>query len=200
MNSTAASCFAPGAAALAVEHTRMPLTDPPFTLNPIPKKPCFLALPSQVWSIGASCDYPSREKFDRYMRETLGHLGYPKEQHDMPPEYRDAYSYRFHVEDVRWAEWTAEIPDTPLDLSRPFSEIIVPTIDTVRYTFLIDVLFRSKTHLLCVGKTGTGKTITLANKLVNQMHGAEVTPVFIIFSARTSANQVQVRVVRPQPP
>ncbi len=47
-------------------------------------------------------------------------------------------------------------------------------------------------HVLCVGETGTGKTLNVANKLMNDMP-PEVVPVFMTFSARTSANQTQVR-------
>lgn len=46
-------------------------------------------------------------------------------------------------------------------------------------------------HVLCVGETGTGKTLNVANKLMNDMP-PEVVPVFMTFSARTSANQTQV--------
>lgn len=70
------------------------------------------------------------------------------------------------------------------------AQIIVPTSDTVRYTYLIDRLMHAGKHVLCVGETGTGKTLNVANKLLNDMP-AEVLPVFMTFSARTSANQTQ---------
>ena len=44
--------------------------------------------------------------------------------------------------------------------------------------------------MLCVGETGTGKTLNVVNKLLNEMP-PEVVPVFMTFSARTSANQTQ---------
>lgn len=69
-------------------------------------------------------------------------------------------------------------------------QIIVPTSDTVRYTYLIDRLLAAGKHVLCVGETGTGKTLNVANKLLNDMP-PEVLPVFMTFSARTSANQTQ---------
>ena len=48
-------------------------------------------------------------------------------------------------------------------------QIIVPTSDTVRYTYLIDRLLACNKHVLCVGDTGTGKTLNVANKLMNDM-------------------------------
>ena len=36
----------------------------------------------------------------------------------------------------------------PLDLSRPFAELLVPTTDTIRYTWLLDRLLGAKHHVL----------------------------------------------------
>lgn len=44
--------------------------------------------------------------------------------------------------------------------------------------------------MLCVGPTGTGKTLTIADKLTSKMP-KEFLPEFIVFSAKTSANQTQ---------
>jgi dynein heavy chain len=45
-------------------------------------------------------------------------------------------------------------------------------------------------QVLCVGPTGTGKTLTIADKLTTKMP-KEFLPEFIVFSAKTSANQTQ---------
>lgn len=82
------------------------------------------------------------------------------------------------------------VPEFNCDPSKPFSQIIVPTADTVRYTYVVDALLSAGKHVLCVGDTGTGKTLTLMTKLLEGMP-AEVQPVFMTFSARTSANQTQ---------
>lgn len=86
--------------------------------------------------------------------------------------------------------WLDTIPEFKCDPTKPFSQIIVPTVDTVRYTHVVDALLAGGKHVLCVGETGTGKTLTLMTKLLEGMP-AEVQPVFLTFSARTSANQTQ---------
>ena len=45
-------------------------------------------------------------------------------------------------------------------------------------------------QVLCIGPTGTGKTLAIADKLSRNMP-KEYTPEFISFSAKTSANQTQ---------
>lgn len=44
--------------------------------------------------------------------------------------------------------------------------------------------------MVCVGPTGTGKTLTIADKLGTKMP-KEYIPEFMVFSAKTSANQTQ---------
>lgn len=45
-------------------------------------------------------------------------------------------------------------------------------------------------QVLCIGPTGTGKTLTMSDKLLNTMPAEYITH-FLMFSARTSANQTQ---------
>ena len=54
-----------------------------------------------MWSLGGTCDAASRHKFDRYLRDSLEHLGYPREPHEVPPSSRDVYSWCFDVESMQ---------------------------------------------------------------------------------------------------
>lgn len=98
-----------------------------------------------------------------------------------------------------WVPWLNTVPEFKCDPSKPFSQTIVPTVDTTRYTYLLDVLLAAGKHVLCVGETGTGKTLTVMSKLLEGMP-AEVQPVFMTFSARTSANQMQDVIGKAVPP
>ena len=62
---------------------------------------------------------------------------------------------------------------------------ILPT-----YDFLESLTVNFCLQVLCVGPTGTGKTLTIADKLSSKMP-KEFLPEFIVFSAKTSANQTQ---------
>lgn len=55
---------------------------------------------------------------------------------------------------------------------------------------LIDALLAAGKHILAVGETGTGKTLNLSAKLLNGLP-EDTVPHFMMFSARTSANQTQ---------
>ncbi|XP_048874195.1 dynein axonemal heavy chain 12 isoform X2 [Brienomyrus brachyistius] len=155
---------------------------------------------SLVWSVGGSCDTDSRLKFDSFLRDIIsGRL----KEHPVPAAvgrwdcaFDDKglvydYSYEFKGKG-RWVHWNEEIKNMNLgDTNNKVQDIIVPTIDTVRYTYLIDLCIQHGMPLLFVGPTGTGKSVYVKEKLMNNLDKDTYLPFFINFSARTSANQCQ---------
>lgn len=67
----------------------------------------------------------------------------------------------------------------------------MPTIDNIRNAEMIGLLLGNEDNVLCVGPTGTGKTLTVIGKLSRNMPKKFVCD-YINFSARTTANQTQV--------
>jgi dynein heavy chain len=158
-----------------------------------------------VWSVGASCDGQSRKKFDRYLRDKIAEdkvsLPFPSE--GLVYDYRldDGGISRMGKSDddeedvkksfkVKWQGWLEGQKAFTVDPHLRFSDIIVPTMDTIRSNFMVELLATNSKPVLCVGPTGTGKTLTTADKLLKGMPSEFVTHL-IAFSARTSANQTQ---------
>uniref|UniRef100_A0A452IS51 Uncharacterized protein n=1 Tax=Gopherus agassizii TaxID=38772 RepID=A0A452IS51_9SAUR len=93
----------------------------------------------------------------------------------------------FQVGWVNWMDSTVQftiVPDTS------FCDIIIPTMNTVQMAHLLEMLLTNRKPVLCVGPTGTGKTLTISDKLLKNLPLEYITH-FLTFSARTSANQTQ---------
>eukprot|EP00898_Chlorokybus_atmophyticus_P004944 jgi/Chlat1/5450/Chrsp36S00417 len=142
-----------------------------------------------AWSLGAALDRNSRTKFDAFVRERC-RMADGVVNIGLPAIEKTVYEWCYDADKMEWVEWMQTVPEFRVNPDKPFAEIIVPTADTVRYTYIIDKLLRSGKHVLCVGETGTGKTLNISDKLMNHMDDDYV-PLFLTFSARTSANQTQ---------
>ncbi|XP_033097643.1 dynein heavy chain 7, axonemal-like isoform X2 [Anneissia japonica] len=164
---------------------------------------------SFVWSIGGSVSDAGRIKFDALFREILdGGLSEESRTKNHILEFVDpplkpftvpfpkeglVYDYRFIKEGVgRWEKWTEEIKSAPeIPKESMVNEIIVPTVDTVRYTEIMRMLVTHSTPCLFVGPTGTGKSVYITDFLLNKLDKEVYKPNIINFSAQTSANQTQ---------
>ena len=56
--------------------------------------------------------------------------------------------------------WAQLVPKYVHDPEKKFNEILVPTIDTVRTTWLLNLQTNIKKPVVLVGETGTSKTAT----------------------------------------
>ncbi|NXN51379.1 DYH1 protein, partial [Rynchops niger] len=154
-----------------------------------------------IWSVGATGDSQGRMAFSSWLREKM-----EKEKIQLLfPEEGLVYDYKLYdaglsgaeddldeevIKEVCWEKWldsTAKftmVPDTN------YCDIIVPTMNTVRMAHLLELLLTNHKPVLCIGPTGTGKTLTITDKLLKNLPPRYVTH-FLMFSARTSANQTQ---------
>uniref|UniRef100_A0A8C0PMX6 Dynein axonemal heavy chain 12 n=1 Tax=Canis lupus familiaris TaxID=9615 RepID=A0A8C0PMX6_CANLF len=155
---------------------------------------------SLIWSIGGSCDTDGRIVFDAFLRAVI--LG--RDENNPVPESVGKWECQFDEKGLvydyvyelknrgRWLHWNELIKSTNLGEKHvKIQDIIVPTMDTIRYTFLMDLTITYAKPLLLVGPTGTGKSVYVKDKLMNHLEKDQYFPFYVNFSARTSANQVQ---------
>ncbi|XP_033102995.1 dynein heavy chain 12, axonemal-like isoform X1 [Anneissia japonica] len=155
---------------------------------------------SLVWSVGATSDAPGREKFDSFLRELMSGKA---EEHPFPAELGGkievpfppdglVYDYMFEYKARgRWVHWNDTIKNLSIPEGKKVQEIIVPTMDTARYTYLLNLSIKYQRAIIFIGPTGTGKSAYVKDKLMNHLSKDDYLPLFINFSAQTSAGQTQ---------
>ncbi|XP_018600098.2 dynein heavy chain 1, axonemal isoform X2 [Scleropages formosus] len=155
---------------------------------------------SLVWSVGATGDASSFQHFSAWLRGKMAEeeikLCFPEEGLVYDYCLDDAGISNLAEDEeerertVCWVNWMSYAPEVVITPDTRYSDIIVPTLDTVRKSFLLGMLLCNKKPVLCIGPTGTGKTLTMSEKLLKNMPAEYITH-FLMFSARTSANQTQ---------
>jgi dynein heavy chain len=158
---------------------------------------------SVVWAVGASCQEQDWEKMDEFLREFLCQplgVGVPPMGRvfdyyvDLRPDSDGAGGGTFK-------EWATVVPSFSYDPSLPYSQVMVPTMDTKRFSFVITQLITVMKPLFLTGATGTGKTVVLQSCLkalepmpYDDPNGLGVLPVFVNFSAQTSSLITQLTI------
>eukprot|EP00599_Poterioochromonas_sp_BG-1_P008225 CAMPEP_0173135378 /NCGR_PEP_ID=MMETSP1105-20130129/1860_1 /TAXON_ID=2985 /ORGANISM="Ochromonas sp., Strain BG-1" /LENGTH=4194 /DNA_ID=CAMNT_0014047373 /DNA_START=78 /DNA_END=12662 /DNA_ORIENTATION=- len=168
---------------------------------------CFLF--AVVWSVGACVDGDGRKRFDELFRKILRAEIYetaeyadfliknpdyvPDENRKSmiaPPDEGFVYDYIFDAKSNKWSNWLEGQPTYKIARDATFNSIVVPTIDTIRNEWVLERLLKRGYHVLCTGDTGTGKSVSIKNKLLSGMP-SNFNSIALNFSAQTSANQTQ---------
>eukprot|EP00762_Andalucia_godoyi_P001076 ANDGO_01965.mRNA.1 Dynein-1-beta heavy chain len=139
---------------------------------------------SYVWSIGGNLSTSSQEAFDQFARQLF-------EGFASIPGAGSVYDYFVECTDGSFKTWNSIVPDFKYIPGAPFFKILVPTMDTVRYSFLLKTLVQSGKPVLFNGNTGVGKSVIVTDCLTREASNLGVDLVSIQFSAQTSAGRTQ---------
>eukprot|EP00049_Salpingoeca_infusionum_P001275 m.46981 g.46981 ORF g.46981 m.46981 type:complete len:4526 (+) comp10948_c0_seq2:170-13747(+) len=83
------------------------------------------------------------------------------------PSAGTVFDYYIRTEDKKFCPWGELVPKFEFDPEMPLSAALVPTTETVRVRFWVDMLMEAGHPVLLVGSPGTGKTASILNKLNN---------------------------------
>lgn len=164
---------------------------------------------SCIWAMGGTLTTAHREWFSMLFRALVDRK-FPEEvrnRFNIPPEIGDpekpyviplpitgtVFDYKFIKEGRgQWKPWIEDLRDVPpIPRDMPVNQIIVYTVETVRYFHLFRYLIRHHKPLLLVGPTGTGKSVYIMEFLLKKNEPDVFMPLFVTFSAQTTANMTQ---------
>ena len=148
---------------------------------------------SLVWSIGGNLVASSKEIFSEYVREKLSSV-------TRFPNAGTVYDYCVDTDSKAFMPWEEVTPKFNFNKDQPYSSILVPTKDTVRFSYLIEAFTAVNRGTQLIGESGTGKSVIMVDCL-NQLAEAgtflsrqvpgNIVPFTINFSAQTSSPRTQ---------
>lgn len=106
-----------------------------------------------MWSFGASFKTSVSRQLDNMMREFFSRLQIPTAD--------TVYEYYFNEKEMRFLHWNKIVPAFQYDPKLPFFSLLVPTVDTVRYSTLLEMLVSINKPVFFTGNTGVGKSIII---------------------------------------
>ncbi|KAK3932091.1 Dynein heavy chain 6, axonemal [Frankliniella fusca] len=141
---------------------------------------------SAVWSLGGNVSESGRDSLDICVREIFD---------DHPdarlPTSGDIWSLYINVSTRRLEPWSKIMPSFHYDPQIPFFDLLVPTQDTVCFSYLLEKLMTVNKPVLYIGGTGVGKSVIAKSALSNLASTNEYVPVTLNFSAQTNSFRTQ---------
>ena len=103
---------------------------------------------------------------------------------------KELFEHLYNPEERRWEKWEERVPHYKQPMPFKFYQVVVPTADSVMYTYLLDRAVSGNKPCLLVGEPGTAKTTVVQNYLFAQPPSG-CKRLLINLSSRTSARDVQ---------
>ncbi|XP_035641685.1 dynein axonemal heavy chain 10 [Oncorhynchus keta] len=155
---------------------------------------CFF-LEALYCSLGACLLDNGRAKFDDFVKKlsslTTGHdekaLVGPGE---IPGYLPTLYDFHFDGTKKKWVTWSSLVTKYVHSPDVKFIDILVPTVDTTRASWLLEQMVKIKRPVVLVGESGTSKTATTQNFLKN-LNMDTTMMLTINFSSRTTSMDLQ---------
>ena len=145
-----------------------------------------------IWSACASISR-DRKLLDTELKRLLA--GSKKYSKILAPQLTEGTIYDSTLitskSEVTWTPWVQLREEPPIPTKINPQEIIVTTVDTIRYTELLQMFIENEISLLYVGPTGTGKSVYIKNAMMNRLPQEKYRIIEIGFSAQTSAIMTQ---------
>eukprot|EP00435_Cladocopium_sp_Y103_P005499 s2701_g1.t2 len=98
------------------------------------------------------------------------------------PERGSVFDWVFNAEELKWMGWMDTVEPQQIKAGSAVESIIVQTLDSVRYGYVLQHCIKHRIKLLFCGPTGTGKKLGASESFTQIMMG---------FSAQTKCAQTQ---------
>ena len=137
-----------------------------------------------IWGVGGSLDSFGQERFDDVVREQFKVCSIPPGQ--------TCFEYYLETKkECRFYPWTNKIEEFVFEKDTSYFSLLVPTVDTQRSAYCLELLLEKEKPIFFTGITGVGKSVIILNLLSSIQESKNINPVFLNFSAQTSSIRTQ---------
>ncbi|XP_066905838.1 dynein axonemal heavy chain 6 isoform X4 [Halyomorpha halys] len=139
-----------------------------------------------VWAIGGNLVETSREAFSLFIKSQ-----FEKVKDVKFPQAGSVWDMYYSVEQSMLRNWTSIMPHFKYNPEVRFFDMLVPTMDTVCFGFIMEMLLEENHPVFFTGTTGVGKSV-IAKAVLDTMSAKGNWVVNILnFSAQTSSLRTQ---------
>lgn len=132
-----------------------------------------------TWSVGGTLISEDRDKFNQFLISIAGGVM-------VDNFYENAYD----MKGLCLYPWEKLVKEYEAPADAKFSSILVPTVDTTRYSWLLNSLLKQKRPVMFCGESGTAKTVTVFSAF-RQLDPQNYIFLNVNFSSRTSSANFQ---------
>ena len=143
-----------------------------------------------IWSIGGNIN-EGRHEFSKIILDLFPKIGFPIKSNNNTE--LTVFDFNIDIKTNNWIFWKNYVSDFKYSLDMKYTSILVPTLDTFRYSYLTQLLFDVSYSVFLTGSSGVGKTC-IANNLITSLTNnsdKNIYSIILNFSAQTGAASTQ---------
>jgi dynein heavy chain, axonemal len=95
---------------------------------------------------------------------------------------------------INFLSWASKVPEFVYDKDTQFFDLLVPTIDTIKYSYVAELMLDIEKPFIITGESGVGKSVLVKGLLENLKESKGISTIFLNFSAQTKAKDVQLAI------
>ncbi|GFS25719.1 dynein heavy chain 6, axonemal [Elysia marginata] len=139
-----------------------------------------------LWAVGGNLMDHCWDSFDAFIRHQ-----FEENVEAKLPCTASLWNYFIEPEGKRMDPWERIVHSFRFERGTSFFKMLVPTVDTTRFGYLLERLLSVNRPVLYTGSTGVGKSVIARDLLDTISERSGYVPVYINFSAQTSSSRTQ---------
>jgi dynein heavy chain len=115
---------------------------------------------AMIWGFGGGISYVNNPELIAIIEEVFPDITFPRAEsifdNFINPDTQQSF-----------VNWTTKVPEFVFDKDAQFFDLLVPTIDTIKYSNIIEQMLSIEKPLILTGESGVGKSVLVANLLTD---------------------------------